>query len=438
MRAKLYCVILLLGLLFALYSQQTALASVQVDSFSFVKEKQADIVGEGRSLLPDGKPDVNFFLSLRGVGIISQIQLKNLSNGQTWDTNANAGHRVLLVQSKTGEILNDDTGMKNLFFLFGIQLSLWVNDQASVLSKNAEFEVTVYFMGGSVIRAKTNVVAQPPLRQEATKTPSAEIISAIFLGPGSKDIVGPGPKIKPNGVNDSIVVALIRANGMITGFRLTNTAGDSGEWDTLPESPFPILAVTGTDKKLISFPDGNVRIPIKGVRTFYLWLENNGTLGKASTRSKLIATLADGRIMERAITLTAHSDSTLKVISADYRGVSGYDFVGPSVTPGSNLNADLRFDLTIQGKGILTGVSIQDINHKYIWDTDYNSPNWLVGVTKQDTPLLNEKDGSISVPVKGTTFLSLWIEPKYADSNSGRYQITLTWEDGRIMQVQAR
>ena len=438
MRAKLYCFILLLCLLFVLYSPQTALAAVQVDSFSFVREKQGDVVGEGRSLLPDGKPDVNFFLSLRGVGIISQIQLKNLTNGQIWDTDTDAGHRVLLVQDKAGEILNNTTGLKNLFFLFGIQLNLWVNDQESVLSKNAEFEVTVHFLGGSVTRTKTNVLAQPPAKQETTKTPSAEIISAIFLGQKSMDIAGPSPTMQSNGVNDSVIAVHMRANGTITGFRLTNTAGASGEWDTLPDSPFPTLAVTGTNMKLLSFPDGNIRIPIKGVRTFYLWVENNGTLGKMTTRSKLISTLADGRIMERAVTLSAPSDTTLKVISADYRGVSGYDFVGPRVTPGSNLNADLQFDLYVRGEGTLTNVSIRDISNKYIWDTDYNSTNWLVGVSKKGTQLLNERDGTISVPLKGTTLLSLWVEPKDANSGSDRYQITLTWEDGRIMQVETR
>ena len=434
MRAKMHCFILLLCLLFVLYSPQTALAAVQVDTFSFVREKQGDVVGEGRSLLPDGKPDVNFFLSLRGVGIISRIQLKNLTNGQTWDTDTDAGHRVLLVQSNTGEILNNPTGLKNLFFLFGIQLNLWVNDQESVLSKNAEFEVTVHFLGGSVTRTKTNVVAQPPAKQEATKTTSAEIISAIFSGPGSMDIVGPSPAMKANGVHDSLITVHMRANGIITGFRLTNTAGAAGEWDTLPDSPFPTLAVTGTNMKLLSFPDGNIRIPIKGVRTFYLWVENNGTLGKTSTRSKLISTLADGRIMERAVTLSAPSDATLKIISADYRGVSGYDFVGPRVTPGSNLNADLQFDLYIRGEGTLTGVSVRDLNNKNTWDTDYNSSNWLVGVSKKGQ-LLNERDGTISIPLKGTTLLSLWIEPKDANSSSDRYQITLTWEDGRIMQI---
>ena len=186
--------------------------------------------------------------------------------------------------------------------------------------------------------------------------------------------------------------------------------------------------------KLLSFPDGNIRIPIKGVRTFYLWVENNDTLGKTSTRSKLISTLADGRIMERAVTLSAPSDATLKIISADYRGVSGYDFVGPRVTPGSNLHADLQFDLYIRGEGTLTGVSVRDLNNKNTWDTDYNSSNWLVGVSKKGQ-LLNERDGTISIPLKGTTLLSLWIEPKDANSSSDRYQITLTWEDGRIMQI---
>lgn len=432
------CFMLVFLLLFALYSPQVAFANIRVDSFSFVREKQADIVGDGRTLLPDGKPDANFFLSLRGVGIISQIQLKNLTNGQTWDTDADAGYRVLLVQSKTGEILNNNTGLKSLFFLFGIQLNLWVNDQESVLSKNAEYEVTVYFMGGSVVRAKTNVVAQPAAKQETAKAPSAEIISAVFLGQGSMDIVGPTPIIKPNGVNDWTIAAHIRANGTITGFRLTNTAGNSGEWDTLPDSPFPTLAVTGTNLKLLSFPDGNIRIPIKGARTFYLWVENNGTLGKMSTRSKLIATLADGRIMERAITLSGLTDSTLQILSADYRGISEYDFVGPKVTPGSNLNADLRFDLHIRGEGILTGVSIQDLNNKNTWDTDFNSSNWLVGVSKQGTQLLNERDGTLSVPVKGVTPLFLWVEPQNADFKSGRYRITLTWGDGRILEVETR
>ena len=437
MRSRLYFVLFLL-LLFALYSPQNALANVRVDSFSFVREKQADIVGDGRTLLPDGKPDANFFLSLRGVGIISQIQLKNLTNGQTWDTDADAGHRVLLVQSKTGEILNNNTGLKKLFFLFGIQLNLWINDRESALSKNAEYEVTVYFMGGSVVRAKTNVMAQPVIKQEATKAPSAEIISAVFLGQGSMDIVGPSPSMKPNGINDWVIAAHIRANSTIIGFRLTNTAGNSGEWDTLPDSSFPTLAVTDTNQKLLSFPDGNIRIPIKGARTFYLLVENNGTLGKTSTRSKLIATLADGKIIQRAITLSSLADSTLQILSADYSGVSEYDFVGPKVTPGSNLNADLRFDLHIRGEGILTGVSIQDINNKNIWDTDFNSSNWLVGVSKPGTQLLNEKDGTLSVPVKGVTPLFLWIEPQNADFKSGRYRITLTWEDGHIMEVETR
>lgn len=423
-------------LLLALCAPQVAFARTQVDSFSFVKEKHADIVGEGRTLLPDGKPDANFFLSLRGVGIISQIQLKNLTNGQMWDTNADAGHRVLLAQSRSGEILNTPSSVKKLIFLFGIRLSLWVNDQEAILAKDAEYEVTVHFTGGNTVKAKTKIAAQPPSRREVTDAPSAEIVSALFLGQGSLDIVGPGPNIKPNGVKDWIVAAHVRAHEMITGFRLTNAAGSPGEWDTLPESPAPTLAVTSTNLKLLSFPDGSVRIPVKGARTFYLWVENNGTLGKTGTRSKLVATLADGRIIERAVMSSGSSQSVAQVVSADYRGVSGYDFVGSRKSPGSNLNADLCFDLRIHGEGILVNVVIHDLDNKNMWDADASSSSWLVGVSKAGSRLLNNEDGGLSLSLKGETQLFLWVEPKNTDHKSNRYRITLTWEDGRITEVE--
>ena len=438
-KIKIIAVILFVVALFPITAALLS-STVKIFSFSLSENKTVDIVGEGTSLQSDGTNDAAFRLSLKGVGIVRRIQMKNLKTDKTWDTQPGETSDVLLVQDAGGNILNQNNTIPKVTFFFGVELNLWLNNVEVILADDATYQVTVTLFDNSTVTQKTDV-DQRLFPQPKKKADLSTILFAQSLGESTVDIVGDSKEIGPSGRYNWHIATRIQANGIITGFRITNTVGQRGEWDTLPasESSAPLIAVTNAEQKLLTPSGGGwLNIPIDGTKVFHLWVEDNGTLGQPSTRSSLLVSMSDGRIMERAITSSSQSLYEMQIVSADFLGISNRDFVNTSTRPGGNLNPDLRLDVAIDGTGTLTHVQVQDLeNLNHIWNTTADDKQWLVGVSfRDDSRLQNHSDGSIKLVLQGKKTLSLWFERKNPFPTSRRFKVSMVWDDGKTTEIE--
>lgn len=425
----------------------------EISSFSLLDDKTKDIVGKDAAMGADGLMDAGFSLNIRGNGAITRIVLTNTTNGKRWDTSTASGFSILGVQSDKGESLNAGSDMALFAFVFGARLSVWVNDRETTLAKDGNYELTVYFVDRTTATATTTVKGIAP--QTAAATPAAsvgkakdpEIVSAVLQGQIKEDFTGPATtnkKIGKSGQNDWSTEVKLNAVGTITGFRLRNTSGLAGAWDTFANSNNPLIAVMSdgsvTLPKIFNKEDGSVSIPISGDMTFYLLAENNGSLDDHDTNTRL-SVYVDNKIIEKIITKNRNeTGGSFDVVSFDYNGRGKYDFVSesPKLTP--NLVPDIGISCTLNAKGTMSGVRIagtwDDSNGKKVtktWDTIPTNPTPAVAVTRADGKRLNKDDSTISIQVKGRDTFYFWIDSNEEVGKNAHFRADIAFTDGRIL-----
>jgi hypothetical protein len=153
----------------------------------------------------------------------------------------------------------------------------------------------------------------------------------------------------------------------------------------------------------------------------------------ATSRTTVAAKAAEGG----AAAATPGGAGNAKLVSAEFKGVGGYDLSDGTKKLNSNMSPDYRFDIRLSGTDTLTGVRIRTISGtpERVWDTAPTTNNGLVVVTEggKGTPL-NQGDGSLQLPLADTRDLNFWIDG--ADDTAKRdFRLTLLFAGGRIAEV---
>lgn len=417
----------LLFALLALFLAPSAHAAMgEFTGFTLTLSKDQDILGKGSARSPDRKPDALFKAQLSGNGVALHFSLRNVTTGQLWSTDPIYKSPLLLVRNSEGKILNTPQGMSALAFVGRTPITLLINDRASLIAKGGELHLIAHFLDKSTA---TGVFKLPETKTQQTTT--SAVLEGTLIGPASRDLVGNTPeRFAPNKKNDWLVLAKMRAEGSLTNLKIINVSGDLGTWDTSKDSGSPFIGVTLPSGAIVNSDDGSVTHPLKGETTLFLWIEDNGTLGNASTRSKLIATI-DGKKIESLISpIPARYLAPAKIISAKYAGTSDYDFVGMGKKLAGDGTPDSVFEIQLQGQGVLTAARISDKkDSSRTWDTVPESGNPLVGISGQDYVLLNKEDGSVSAPLQIQKRLLLWVQGKGAMAPA-TYRVSLSFADG--------
>jgi hypothetical protein len=401
-----------------------------------------DRIAPGENIRADGREDLLFSLSLEGTGALVGAELKHLPSGTVWDTAPGNGRSLLGVMNDRGELLNQDNGRLSVIpFILGARFRLLASDVRGVGAGGGEYEATLRFVDGSWSSAR--VVAAPVA--SPTPTPGnvppppgpgevPKILDARLEGPGDRDLVGPGEELRGNGTRDWRLRLKLAGRGMITEIRLTNHRGTSGTWDTLPGNGLWLLATTRPSTEILNRADGNLRIPLRGETELLLYLEDNGTLGRPETRSQITLTLQDGTRIARDVVPFVAPEGAPEVVEFKGPTLSEYDFVGPAEKRGGDFDKDRQFSLVLRGKGILTGVRLRSLRGGASWDTLSDNKIALIGVGNAGkTGLLNRDDGSLRIPLKGTTPLTLYVGGDGA-SQPGPYRVSLVFDDGRVLE----
>ena len=438
--------ITVLGLLGCLWGGVAFAAMGTVRSFTF-EGLVADRLGVHEGIQGDGKKDLAFSVTLEGAGAVVGVELKHLATGTIWDTTPGNGRPTLGVLDENGGLLNQgNSRLPAVAFLLGTRLRLVVAEVEGEAARGGEYEVAVRFLDRSEAKARVSatpvsvaVTPSPTLSASPSPSPSAgsgapRILEARVEGPGDRDLVGRGEDLKGDGTPDWRVRVKLQGRGVLTGVRISNHQGPEGTWDTLKDNGRWLVAVTRPSTEILTRADGTLRIPFRDHTELFLYLQDNGTLGRPETRSQLTLTLEDGTLLTRDLIPAPQQEGAPTLAGFKGPETSDYDLLGPGENRGGDFERDRRFTVVLQGKGVLTGAKLRSLKGDGVWDTLPGNKTALLGVAREGkTDLLNQGDGSLRLSVSGTTTLNLYAGGEGA-AGTGPFRVSLVFEDGRVLE----
>gem|GEM_PF-2192354 len=456
----------------------------RIDGFALTEAADKDLVGAGRSIGKDDKPDAEFTIRVSGAGAISGFSIKNLSTGQVWNTSDSPN--ILLVVDSDGAVINSPSSLPTVAFLLATSFRLYVNDRAAITEAGGTYELTVRFIDNSTATTRTTIKAVAP-SPSPTPTPApsdrdrgrdrdrgpgthtntntntntsptagnAKIITSSFLGRGNYDLTNETKKLGSNINPDYRIDVSLAGSDTLTGVRIRATGGNLPDklWDTVPTTNNPLLAVTDQGRGTpLNSSDGSISIPIRDLRDLSLWFDGNDEVRRQDFRLTFLST--GGRIDEVDIKqapaapqapATPQTPATPQAPAAP----SARREIQMSATPaqtkldvvGKNREKmvsglqDYSLMIEVRGEGTIKAISVVNQAGHGRWDTVPGSSAWLTIVRKGGSQVNNPKDFSVSIPVRGTNSLELLMEDDGTLSRSmGRLLVSVTWDDGEVVE----
>lgn len=424
----------------ALFVNSAFAAMGEIQSFTF-KGTETDLLGMKETLKPDGKPDAHFVVSLKGVGAITGVELKALGTDRAWDTMPGNEKWGMIVRDGNGKDVTTASGsFSTKPFLAFITLHLYVADDGTAFSQKREYEVSVSFMDGSTVTAKTTVPGMPdifkPGEVEKAELPESEELSAVLLGIGDKDVVGKSEKIKGDGVRDAHFKTRFNTVSVVEEISIRNVDGTSSAWDTAPGNGTWAIAVY-TDGKLRNREDGSVKFAVEGDTTLDLWVADNGSIAAGATRYEVIVKFNDGTVLRKV----AERQKVAK--TAVDKGILSAVLIEPTrgdlTSRGEALKGDGKPDwkiaLEMVADGRIINFIVRGNDGASEWDTIPGNGKWLVAVTDSSGNVLNESNGSISLNVSGKKEFDLWLTDNGTITEGDvKYKVLVVMSDGSILE----
>ena len=408
----------------------------EVQNFTFNGFGPGDTVGPGEQSGPDGEPDARFSARISGFGALKGLILKSPDEKSMWDTTPGNNIWGMEVRDSSGKVLSrSNERLSVLPFLGGLEIEISVADNGAI-ANGGKFTLAAQFLDNS--ESSASITLQPVERQKTeTATGQPDGLEATFMRKGERDIVGRDERLSGNGKMDWGVNIDLKSPGTVVGMKIANVEGPGGEWDTIPGNGKWLIAVTRPNGEILNRPDGSIRIPVTDSGNFVLWLEDNGSLDKAETRSVLTVIYDDGREMEQEIqsfSLVTGSDDG-DFLEARLAGTGNVDYVGKNENLEGNQNRDSRFDIRFRGTGILNTIRLVNLTKGGEWDTVPRNGKWLIAVKQPGGSILNAPNGSIRLSVNGTASLELWVEDNGTlDDPDSSFRVSLAFSDGRVLE----
>ena len=408
----------------------------EIQNFTFNGFGPGDTVGSGEQSGPDGEPDARFSARISGFGALTGLILKSPDEKTMWDTTTGNNIWGMEVRDSSGKVLSRSNERLSVVpFVGGLGIEISVADNGAV-AKGGEFTLTARFLDNS--ESSASITLQPVESQKTeTATGRSDGLEVTFMGKGERDIVGPDERRSGNGKTDWRVDIGLESPGTIVSMKIANVKGPGGEWDTIPGNGKWLIAVTRPDGEILNRPNGSINIPVTGSRNYVLWMEDNGSLDKAETRSILTVTYDGGRKLEQEIqsfsASTGSGDGDF--LEARLAGTGNADYVGKSENLEGNQNRDSRFDIRFRAAGTLNAIRLVNLTEGGEWDTVPRNGKWLIAVKQPGGSILNAPNGSIKLSVNGTASLELWVEDNGTlDDPDSAFRVSLVFSDGRVLE----
>ena len=423
-----------------LFANPAFAAMGEIQSFTF-KGTETDLLGMKETLKPDGKPDAHFVVSLKGAGAITGVELKAIGTDRAWDTISGNEKWGMIVRDGKGEDITTALGsFSTKPFLAFITLHLYVADDGTAFSEKREYEVSVSFMDGSTVTAKTTVPGMPdifkPEEAEKAELPESEELSAVLLGIGDKDIVGKSEKINGDGVRDAHFKTRFNTVSVVEEISIRNVDGTSSTWDTVPGNGTWAIAVY-TDGKLQNREDGSVKFAVEGDTTLDLWVADNGSIAAGATRYEVIVKFNDGTVLRKVaerqeVAKTAVDKGILSAVLIEpTRG----DLTSRSEALKGDGKPDWKIALELVAEGKIINFIVRGNDGASEWDTIPGNGKWLVAVMDSLGNVLNESNGSISLNVSGKKEFDLWLTDNGTITEGDvKYKVLVVMSDGSILE----
>ena len=446
-----------------------------IDRFALSGTVDRDLAGAGGAIGADGKPDAEFFVSIRGrAGSIAGFSLKNLTNGQEWATSG--AQDVLVVVDSSGATVNSSFPM--VAFLLMADFRIYANDREAIMAVGGEFELTARFLDNSTATARTTIEPVAPAPEQvqeeaeeteesrrrrdrgdrdresdapAAQTPAgvARVISSSFLGKGNFDLTNETKRLASNVNPDYRIDVSLAGSDTLTGVRIRAVSGTERIWDTVPTTGNPLIAVaergSGT---ALNARDGSISIPIRELRDLTFWFDGPDEVARQNFRVTLLYT--GGRVEEIDITQTAAAPpapaetETRPQRGGGRRSVSmvakpvqiRLDVVGRDREKKISGTNDFSLWISVRGEGTITAVSVRNELGNGRWDTIPRSTSWLTIVRRDNAQVNSPSDFSVSIPISGNdNRLELLMETDGTlANNAGRLLLSLTWSDGEVTE----
>ena len=417
--------------------------SVTILSAEWTGTGTRDLTRRDEQLRGDGKTDMTARISVEGKGVLTGIVIRSVAGEKgAWDTvPANRAPLIAVTQGDT--ILNASDGNIEIPLDGQYTFDLLLTDTGAIARGKSLFEVALVFSDGSVVAKE--------IAKEKSEEPAAGEFSgsAVFAGPGNRDLVGRNERRQGNGNPDWKIDLKVETLGTISGIKVFNSTGPAGEWDTIPGNGRWLIAATGADGKLLNTADGSVRIAVPKPLTLQLWVEDNGSLEDSNVRSKVTLFYDDGRELTREIVSSGSKDQETptptprvrpdrrrervkrEIFFSNPRQASSSDYVGPKDQLRKSGKKDWLFEFRIEGNGTVKEITVEAVDASFIWDTVPKNRNWVIGVLVPGKGLLNKKDGSVSFEVPPHNNLQLFVEDNgVLKQGASQFEITVTWSDG--------
>ncbi|MDO9509642.1 MAG: hypothetical protein Q7I97_09965 [Thermovirgaceae bacterium] len=422
-----------LAMLF-LFATGAFAAMGDVQNFTFNGFGPTDLVSAGEVSQPDGNPDARFSATISGVGALSGLLLKSEEDGTVWDTTPGNQIWGMHVKDSSGNVLTESSGRLSLVpFIMGLNIELAVADNGAI-ARGGTFTLTARFIDNSENSATLTV---PPSYTSNTTSSQSSGLKAAYMGEGDRDIAGSNETRAGNGKRDWRVDMNLGLPGTVTGMKIKNVKGPAGEWDTIPKNGKWLLAVTQPNGSILNNPDGSINLSVSKASDIVLWLENNGSLDKAETRSLLTVTYDDGRLFETEIQpySTATVSGSGDFLEARLVGTGNVDLVGKNENLRGDQSRDSRFDIKFRGTGTVNSIRLVNLTKGGEWDTIPNNGKWLIAVRQPGGSVLNASNGSVRLSVNGTASLELWVEDNGTLGNeASAFRITIAFSDGSVLE----
>lgn len=265
-----------------------------------------------------------------------------------------------------------------------------------------------------------------------------KITSAVWTDEERRDLTGKNKQLRGDGIIDRHARLVLQGNGTLTGVRVQSVRGDAAEWDTMPGSNSWLVAVSSSGNVLNS-QDGSIQTDVRGRTVLDLWVTDNGAIERGRSEFHVTLFFSDGT--EARATVGSQSAPASPAGqgsfdgSARMLGQGNRDFVGTNENRAGNGSLDWEAELRVNTPGTIVSMTLLNTaGGAGEWDTIPGNGRWLLGVFDSNDRILNNSDGSISIPVSKSGKYLLRMENNGTLDNSGtRSKITLTYDDGRTL-----
>lgn len=262
-----------------------------------------------------------------------------------------------------------------------------------------------------------------------------EGIRAVLYGTGERDVVGKSETIGGDGVNDAHFQVRLDTISVVEEIAIRNVDGTSSAWDTVPGNGIWAIAVY-TGGNLRNRHDGSVRFAVEGDTTLDLRVADNGSIARGDTNYEVIIRFNDGTVLKTVAERKETAETARKegLLSAAFHAPERTDLTSAGEALKGDGKADWRISLELSVSGTIISFIVRGDDGSSEWDTLPGNRKWLVAVTDESGHVLNESNGSVSIPVSGRRNLDLRLTDNgtIAQGNVG-YKVIVVMSDGRIL-----